>query len=152
MGFPRRKKHFVDSSVQGALTRRIVLHWLVFMMITSFVSFILQVLSNPFQPLAQHFENLWWSQGPFLIVMFFLLPVFVMDTIKLSHRFAGPIFSLRRAIRSIAEGEKPEPLKFRKKDFWKELAEEFNAMLARLGVLEEQTDEAAEGKKLVGSK
>jgi hypothetical protein len=152
MGFPRRKKHFVDSSVQGALTRRIVLHWLVFMMITSFVSFILQVLSNPFQPLARHFENLWWSQGPFLIVMFFLLPVFVMDTIKLSHRFAGPIFSLRRAIRSIAEGEKPEPLKFRKKDFWKELAEEFNAMLARLGVLEDDTDKPAEGKELVGSK
>ena len=41
-------------------------------------------------------KDLWWSQGPFLLVMVFLLPVFVMDAIKLSHRFAGPIFSLRR--------------------------------------------------------
>jgi hypothetical protein len=116
------------------------------------VSFILQVLANPFQPLALHFENLWWSQGPFLLVMFFLLPVFVMDTIKLSHRFAGPIFSLRRAIRSVALGEKPQPLKFRKKDFWHELAQDYNTMLVRFGALEDETDEAAKGEKLVGSK
>lgn len=152
MGFPRRKKHFVDSSVQGALTRRIVFHWLVFMMITSLVSFILQVLANPFQPLSLHLENLWWAQGPFLLVMFFLLPVFVMDTVKLSHRFAGPIFSLRRAIRSIAQGEAPQRLKFRKKDFWHDLAEDYNTMLVRFGALGDEKEEAASGEKLVGSK
>src|SRR5882724_11869052 len=113
MAIPRRTKHFIDSNVQGALTRRIIVHWLVFMLVTSVISFILQVLSNPFQPLSDHFQNLWWAQGPFLLVMLFLLPVFVVDTIKLSHRFAGPIFSLRRTIRAVAQGEKPRKLKFR---------------------------------------
>jgi nitrogen fixation/metabolism regulation signal transduction histidine kinase len=149
---PRRTKHFVDSNVQGSLTRRVILHWLVLILISSVVAFILQVLSDPFRPLTNHMENLWWSQGPILLVMIFLLPVFVLDTIKLSHRFAGPIFSLRRAIRGIAQGEAPKKLKFRRLDFWHDLAEDYNAMLARLGALEDGQDEGAQDEKLVKSK
>src|SRR4051812_24644301 len=122
MAYPRRTKHFIDSNVQGALARRIIFHWLVFMLVVSFVSFILQVLANPFRPITEHFEDLWRVQGPFLLVMVFLLPVFVIDTIKLSHRFAGPIFSLRRAIQDIAAGKTPRRLKFRTRDFWQSLA------------------------------
>jgi nitrogen fixation/metabolism regulation signal transduction histidine kinase len=153
MGFPRRKKHFIDSNVQGALTRRIIFHWLVFMLVTSVVAFFLQVLSNPFQPLATHLQNLWWSQGPFLLVMVFLLPVFVLDTIKLSHRFAGPIFSLRRTIRDVAQGKPARKLKFRSRDFWQDLADDYNTMLSRFGALDETKSETAEEDvKLVESK
>jgi len=80
--------------------------------------------------------------------MLFLLPVFVMDTVKLSHRFAGPIFSLRRAIREVAAGETPRRLKFRHKDFWKDLADDYNAMLARLGAFDETTPEPTPEKQL----
>jgi nitrogen fixation/metabolism regulation signal transduction histidine kinase len=75
-----------------------------------------------------------------------------MDAIKLSHRFAGPIFSLRRAIRKVAEGEAPRKLKFRQLDFWQDLAEDYNAMLLRLGALEDRTNETPEKAKLVESK
>ena len=64
--------------------------------------------------------------------MVFLLPVFVMDTIKLSHRFAGPIFSLRREMREVADGKPPQKLQFRQGDFWHDLADDYNAMIARL--------------------
>src|SRR6185369_11163910 len=120
MGFPQRKKHFIDSHVQGALSRRIIFHWLVFMLVTSAVAFVLQVLSDMIGGLTSHLQDLWWAQGPFLLVMVFLLPVFVMDAVKLSHRFAGPIFSLRRAIRGVTAGDKPRRLKFRKRDFWQD--------------------------------
>jgi nitrogen fixation/metabolism regulation signal transduction histidine kinase len=151
MGFPPRKKNFIDSKVQGALTRRIIFHWLVFMLVTSAVAFVLQVLADPFRGLSAHLKDLWWTHGPFLLVMVFLLPVFVMDAIKLSNRFAGPIFSLRRAIRRIAAGEAPRKLKFRQGDFWQDLADDYNAMLAKLGALEIEKSESAE-KKLVESK
>src|SRR4051812_17006744 len=118
MGFPPRKKRFIDSNVQGALARRIIFHWLVFVLVSSVIAFVLQALSDPFRPISSHLKELWWSQGPFLLVMLFLLPVFVMDAIKLSHRFAGPIFNLRRTIRRVAQGEKPRRLKFRRHDFW----------------------------------
>jgi hypothetical protein len=152
MAFPRRKKQFIASSVQGALTRRILYHWLTFMLVTCLVSFILQVLANPFEPLAAHFENLWWAQGPFLLVMVFLLPVFVFDTIKISHRFAGPIFSLRRAIREVADGQPARRLQFRRRDFWRELADDYNTMLARLGAVDDQKTSAEKMEELIASK
>jgi hypothetical protein len=138
---PRRTKHFIDSNVQGALARRIILHWLAFLGVAFFVSFILQVLSNPFRPILAHMHDLWFTHGPFLLVMLFLLPVFVMDTVKLSHRFAGPIFSLRRAIREIATGQPPRRLKFRRLDFWKDLADDYNTMLDHLGAFDEHKQE-----------
>jgi hypothetical protein len=56
----------------------------------------------------------------------------VVDTIKLSHRFAGPVVNLRRSMREIAEGGTPRKLQFRRTDFWHELADDYNALLARL--------------------
>ena len=129
---PIRKKTFVDAKVQGALVRRLVLHWVAFIAVASLVAFCLQVLGNPFQPLQQHVEQMWWTHGPFLLVMFFMLPVFIVDTIKLSHRFAGPIYRLRNTIRSLAQGEQFKPVQFREMDFWQGLAEDFNQMVERI--------------------
>ena len=152
MSHPQRKKHFIDTRVQGALTRRIIFHWLIFMLVTSVVAFVLQVLADPFRGLSSHLQDLWWSQGPFLLVMVFLMPVFVMDAIKLSNRFAGPIFSLRRTIRGVADGDAPRKLKFRKSDFWQDLAEDYNAMLSKLGVLKDEASRPAEADEPVASK
>jgi hypothetical protein len=149
---PRRKKHFIDSCVQGALARRIIGHWLLFLMVAAAVSFILQVLSNPFRPLAEHVQNLWWTHGPFLLVLVFLLPVFIIDTIKLSNRFAGPVYSLRRALREIVQGKPPRRLKFRKHDFWHDLAEDYNAVLVRLDLLDDEEELIAEHEQLAATK
>jgi len=144
MSRPQRRKVFIDSSVQGALARRIILHWVSFLAVACLTAFVLQVLSNPFRSLSDHLQDLWWNQGPFLLVMLFLLPVFVVDTVKISHRFAGPIFSLRRAMREIAQGKPAHRLKFRTNDFWHELSEDFNAMLVHLGVLEGEEGDDSE--------
>lgn len=132
MSETNRKQSYVDSQVQGALVKRVVLHWLGFFVSASLGAFVLQFLSNPFQPFSVHLQNLWWTQGPFMVVMAFLLPVFVVDTIKLSSRFAGPMHRLRGSIRSIADGNPPVQLVFRKGDFWGDVAEDFNRMIARL--------------------
>ncbi|MBL9165070.1 MAG: hypothetical protein JNL18_20235 [Planctomycetaceae bacterium] len=132
MSHSGRKKTFVDPKVQGALVRRLVLHWCAFIAVAGLVAFCLQVLSNPFRTMEEHAQQVWWTHGPFLLVLVFLLPVFILDTIKLSHRFAGPIYRLRNTIRSLAKGEEFRPLKFREIDFWQGLAEDFNVMVARL--------------------
>ena len=132
MSHPTRKKTFVDAKVQGALVRRLVFHWAAFIGVASLVAFCLQVLTNPFRPLEEHIQQMWWTHGPFLLVLFFLLPVFIVDTIKLSHRFAGPIYRLRNTIRKLAQGEPYQPVKFREVDFWQGLAEDFNQMVERI--------------------
>ena len=50
MSVPERKKTYVDQQVQGALVRRLILHWLGFFVTASIVTFVLQVLSNPLIP------------------------------------------------------------------------------------------------------
>jgi hypothetical protein len=140
MAQPRRTKKFIDTNVQGALARRIIYHWLVFLLVASLAAFVLQILSNPFRPLSAHVNDLWWTHGPFFLVLMFLLPVFVVDTIKISHRFAGPVFALRRAIQEIVQGKPPRKLNFRRYDFWHELATDYNAMLLRLELLDDEAD------------
>jgi len=139
MSRPKRRQKFIDSRVQGALARRIIFHWLVFLAVASVAALMLQVLSDPFRPAGEHLQSIWYTHGPFLVVMVFLLPVFVVDTIKISHRFAGPIFSLRRTMRDVADGQPPQKLKFREDDFWHELAEDYNAMITRLAPSADET-------------
>jgi len=132
MSHPVRKKTFVDPKVQGALVRRLVLHWCAFIAAAALLAFVLQVLSNPFRSIREHAQQVWWTHGPFLLVLVFLLPVFIVDTIKLSHRFAGPIYRLRQTVRTLAQGGKFTPMKFRELDFWHGLADDFNLMVDRL--------------------
>jgi nitrogen fixation/metabolism regulation signal transduction histidine kinase len=132
MSHPGRKKTFVDPKVQGALVRRLVFHWCAFVAVAALVAFALQVLSNPFRSIQDHAQQVWWTHGPFLLVLVFMLPVFIVDTIKLSHRFAGPIYRMRRGVRSLAQGGQFTPIKFRDFDFWQGLAEDFNKMVERL--------------------
>jgi hypothetical protein len=128
---PRSQK-FIDAKVQGALARRIIFHWFVFVVVAWGVTLFLQLLSEPFQPVADNVHNMWMTQGPLMLVMVFLLPVFVLDTVKLSHRFAGPVLSLRRAMREIAEGKPARKIQFRKHDFWHGLADDYNAVADRI--------------------
>lgn len=152
---PRRKKKYIDADVQGTLARRLILHWLAFTLVASVVAFFLQVLTNPFRPLSVHVQEAWWTHGPFLLVLVFLLPVFVVDTIKISHRFAGPIFALRRAIREVADGKQARKINFRRHDFWHELANDYNAMLDKLGLVKDGGDQHefthANEEQVVGS-
>jgi hypothetical protein len=143
---PQRRKKFVDAKVQGALARRIVFHWLLFFVVAAITTLVLQVLSNPFRPVGDQLRDLWWTHGPFLLVMLFLLPVFVLDSIKVSHRFAGPIFSLQRSMREVANGQPPKKLKFRQDDFWRDLADDYNAMVAQLRSPQSQRESREENE------
>ena len=125
----QRKRDYIDPEVQGALTRRIVAQWMVFVGIATALAFALQWMSNPFMPLKQHLVEAWWTYGPLLMALFCLLPIFVLDAIKLSNRFTGPIYRLRHVASALTAGERPEPLEFRGGDFWRGLADDFNHVI-----------------------
>ena len=76
------------------------------------------------------------------IVMLCLLPAFMLDTIRFSNRFVGPIARVRRHLRQLATGN-TEKCFFRGDDFWSELAEEYNAVAE---TVEKQQKEIAELK------
>ena len=128
----RRSKTFVDPPVQQGLVKRMVLHWVVFVLAATALTFVVQFFGDPFKPVTWHLSELWWNHAPALLALIVLLPMFIIDSIKVSNRFAGPIMRLRTAIADISAGRKSEPLSFREGDFWKSLARDFNNMVSRI--------------------
>ena len=77
-------------------------------------------------------ESLWFYVGCACEISLVLLPLVVFDILRLSNRFVGPLLRLRQSMRQLAQGEHVDPIEFRCNDFWREFADEFNAVLARV--------------------
>ena len=134
-----RSRVWIDHKIQGALAFRVALHWATFVLVVGVLTLAMQYIANPFAPLNEQMNNVWQNQGPFVIVMLILLPVFLYDTIKLSNRFAGPVVRLRREMQAITQGKPAEKLQFRDNDFWCGLAEDFNKLIEK-GYFEAETN------------
>lgn len=125
----QRKKYFVDRQVQGALVRRAVVYvFLVLMLMSLFGAVCVMVMEGPLSG-SQLTQKMWSKLGPTWVASILLVPIVVIDCIRLSNRFAGPIFRLRRAMKDVAAGKDVSPVKLRKGDFWYDFAEDFNRML-----------------------
>jgi hypothetical protein len=127
-----RKRLFVDPKVQGALVARVVLYWVVCLVTMTLMLLCWRIVTGPARLFYTHFNEMWFYYGPALVASLLLLPLVVIDIVRLSNRFAGPMLRLRRALRALGRGEYVEPLEFRGADFWQEFAEEFNAVLRRV--------------------
>jgi len=127
-----RKQLFVDPKVQGALVTRVVLYWVVCLITITLMLLCWRIVTGPARLFYTHFNEMWFYYGPAVIASFLLLPLVVVDIIRLSNRFAGPMIRLRRSMRELARGEHVQPIKFREGDFWHDFAQEFNALVARV--------------------
>ena len=150
----KRRKLFIDPPVQGAIVRRIMLHWTVALSIIVVFLMLMQILlDGVYHSLSHHLATVWRNYGLLIVTIVCLFPVFVYDAVKLSHRFAGPMVSFRRQLKRLAEGEEVAPLAFRKKDFWLPLAEDLNRITERIRKLEsrlqEIDDELNENEKII---
>ena len=74
------------------------------------------------------FERLQLETGEFVIigiVMISMFSAFMLDTIRFSNCFVGPIVLLKSHMRQLSEG-KVQHCQFRNDDFWTDMADEFN--------------------------
>ena len=90
------------------------------------------MIVGPAQPFHAHFGDIGLYYGPALMASLLLLPLMIVDVIRFSNRFVGPLVRLRRSMRELARGECVGPIEFRDADFWQEIAEEFNAVRDRV--------------------
>ena len=128
-----RTTTFIDPRVQGSLIRRVVMHWVCFIVTSIAAITLLQlVLGNPEKTFVEHLISAGRQYALFFIVLLALLPAFILDTIRLSHRFAGPIYRLRQTIKAVTNGKPFTPIRFREHDFWSEVANEFNEMMEQV--------------------
>jgi hypothetical protein len=129
----RLRKHlFVDPKVQSALIVRVVLYWVLCLIGIALMLLCWQIITGPVRLFSRHFDDMWFYYKPVLIASFVLLPLVIVDILRFSNRFVGPLLRLRRSMRELARGENVEPIEFRDTDFWQEIADEFNAVRARM--------------------
>ncbi len=127
-----RKQLFVDPKVQGALVLRVILYWAFCLITITIMLLCWRILTGPARLFYTHFNDLWFFYGPALIASLLVLPLVVIDSLRLSNRFVGPLMRLRRSMRDLTRGERVEPIRFRDDDFWHDFAEEFNVLAAHV--------------------
>lgn len=133
-----RKRVFVDFKLQGTIVARIVLYWLGCQFTTAVLLFGFKAATG-----AEHIGDdmsAFYRSALFGTVGF--LPLAVIDMVRLSHRFAGPMLRFRRAMQELGRGEQVEPLRFRDGDYWQDVATDFNAVCSRVqGQLSKRVEE-----------
>ena len=126
-----RVTRFVDKLVQGTLVRRLISHWIGFTVVIAVVfgvvTWMLTWLLHPMANRDELYGKFWLRLGPVIAVAVVLVPIFVYDTIRLTHRMVGPMVRVRRELQNLAEGRRAQRVKFRPDDYWTEVADEFNA-------------------------
>ncbi len=126
-----RKRFLVDYRVQGALIVRVVLYWLTCLLTMMFLLLGWRMIAEPARPLSAHLTDVWVLYGPVAVTSLLLLPGVIYDLLRLSNRFAGPMFRLRRSMHDLAQGKPVAAVRFRHSDFWQEFADDFNTVAAR---------------------
>jgi len=127
-----RKHFFVDPKVQGWLIFRVVLYWIVCLSTIILLLLCWRIITGPARIFYTHFDDMWFHYGPALVASFVVLPLVIIDLIRFSNRFVGPMLRLKRSMRQLARGEDVEPIEFRDSDFWQEFANEFNTIRMKI--------------------
>lgn len=146
----RRRTRLVDPEVQIGILRKIAIHWSVFFVCNAIALMIwIRLFEQPDADWGEAFGNTMRRFMPFFIITMALIPAFVLDTLKLTNRFAGPIHRLRGALADASQGRAISPLKFRENDFWQEIAENFNKAFSlrdrnELAVENQSSDEGSD--------
>jgi len=128
MGHHLRKRLFVDPKVQGALLARTAVYWLGCVAVMSAVLICWEVFVTPGSMGESKFDQIWYRLAPALVMSLLMLPFMLFDVVRITNRMVGPVYRMRNYMRQLAEGKPVAPLQFRQDDFWKEMADEFNAL------------------------
>jgi hypothetical protein len=132
----RRTIFLVDRKVQGSLAMRTILYWLFCLFSVSLMLLCWESLVGPRRSFFVVAGELLHRYGPALLASLVLLPIALMDVIRLSNRFVGPARRLGDSLRALAEGGEIQPVHFRDDDFWQEMARDLNRVSGRLAAVE----------------
>lgn len=124
----RRKKLLVDRRVQGAILKRVFVYWLFCALFLTLPLVMVDTLSRPHSSMSEHFETIWSHHWLLFVLATLLLPLALLDALRLSNGFVGPVSRLRRELERHAARPDINFAKFRKSDFWGDLANETRSL------------------------
>lgn len=128
----RRTQLLVDRPVQGTLLLRTVAYWLYCLLAVAMMASCWIIVRDRPATSGELLTQIWLHSGPALFGSFLVLPIVVLDCLRLSNRFAGPIFRLQRAMTQLADGQPVRKVHFRDGDYLHDLADVFNRLVDRV--------------------
>jgi hypothetical protein len=139
-----RKRLFVDRQIQGTLLFRIVIYWCFSVLAVCLFVLCARAIDHPAGSFLDYFaiDDFFIQYGAVILASALLVPLIMYDALVISNRFAGPLLRMRRSMRALAGGEYVAPIQFREKDYWRDFAEEFNAIAEYVEQLKKQLAEA----------
>jgi hypothetical protein len=128
----RRSRIFLDREVQGALMLRVASYWCFCLFSIALLLICWSVYTGPPRRFADHLLELYQRYAPALAASLILLPLVMIDVVRMSSRFVGPIVRLRSGLAELAEQGYARPIVFRDHDYWRDLAGDFNLAAQRM--------------------
>lgn len=133
-----RQQVWIDRHVQGVLVGRVLLYWSGILIYFGLSIGCYHWWQNPEWTLTEHLWGMFEQVSPCLPTLVLLLPLVIFDIVRLSNRFAGPVYRLRKHLTDLSQNSQTSPLHFRDDDYWQQLAEPINLVQQKLLVLEQQ--------------
>ncbi len=135
----RRWQLFVHAPVQGWLLVRILVYLgCAAVFVTAGLLVWQLAVRGPARWNHNHLRDIWNQYAPVFVAIGVLVPLFVYDMLRFSHRFMGPLHRLHRSLEALGRGEPVRPIRFREGDLLHEMAEAFNQVVQRLEELEKR--------------
>ncbi len=126
----RRFNWMVSKEMQLGFSRRLLVYWCGTWLAIFAVPICARLLVTklPFSELASELvADMWFPMMMSLLV----LPIIFWDSIRFSHRIAGPVCRINRNIKRLVDGESAEQVTLRENDFCQELANDFNRLVSK---------------------
>jgi len=134
MRFLRRRRFLINRPLQLRLLSNSLLQVLLFVVVTSVSLFLpamieLQNAEDYSEKTVQAANQILYLHDYFWPAVLFVLIAIILDSIRVSHKIAGPLFRFSRTFEVIGKGELPSTMRIRKGDYLVEEAEVINRML-----------------------
>lgn len=141
-----RRRSIRVAPVQRILALRVTGYLLSFLLVCAVLDFLLSFMANPFEPISNHVRRFLATEQRHLFILLCMMPVFIRDSLRFSHRFAGPIVRFEETLRNVNKQQSVAPVLLRDDDYWKELAGEMNELVAANGKLRVPVNVAEPGR------
>ena len=141
MSSPSRRTQIInDQIVQGELMFRAIVYWFFCLLIIELLVLAWAMLTGPPQTLAALVRESLGVSAPAAFGMILLLPFILVDVLKVSNRFVGPIQSVRATMRQLSDGVPARRVYLRRDDFWHELAHYTNLVADKIETVDWEDD------------
>ena len=134
----RRKKTYVNRRVQGRILGRVAAYWILYHFVLWHGLFVYRYAQHRVAvaggesavSFRQLYSQFCADYAPLLFCAALILPLFMIDFVRMTHRIVGPLVRVRNALLQLMAGQRVPCVEFRKGDLITEFESEFNEFLA----------------------